>query len=199
MRAGALSSRPLLSRDGVLSSSVAPSRAGGPPSWTALGASWAAFVGATLAVAAVVALVAPGLLDGETVELPDRPSLIVGIFANNLLLALIPLLGGWLAAGHRLAGRRALASVFVAIPALVVVRSVATIGAVGGSDGAWLLEAARWGVLELGALAVATHTGMWLARHPEQRNQRAPQALGRALAFVLVALGLAALVEVLTA
>ncbi len=199
MRAGALSSPPLVSHEGALSTQAPASHEGEPPSWRALATSWAAFVAATLLVAATVALVAPDLLDGETFELPDRPSLVVAIFVNNLLLALAPLLGGWVAAWHRLAGRRVLAWAFVVIPVLTVARSLATIGAVGGSDGAWLAEAARWAVLELGALAVATHTGLWLFRHPEQRERRGGEAVRRALAFVVAALVVGALVEVLTA
>lgn len=152
-----------------------------------------------VAVAGVVHLAAPGWLPDDERELPDRPLLMLDILVNNLLLALVPLLGGWLAAGHVNAGRRLLAGAFLLVPAVIVARSLCTIGAVGGSDPGWLADAARWWLLEVGALAVATRTGLWLARHPERRDQAGPAALRRAVIVIVSALTVAAGVEVLTA
>jgi hypothetical protein len=161
---------------------------------------WVAFVALVLAVAAVVHLAAAGWLgDADERELPDQPLLVLDIFVNNLLLALLPLIGGWLAAGHLSAGRRLGAAPFLVLPAVVLVRSLATIGAVGGADPGWLADAARWWLLEVAALAVAAHTGLWLARHPQLREEYGPPALRRALALVVAALALAAGVEVMSA
>jgi hypothetical protein len=154
---------------------------------------------AVLVCTVAAALLAPDWLDGRTRELPNRPLLIADIFTNNLLIALLPLIGGWLAAGHLLAGRRRLAWLFVLIPALVAARSVVTIGAVGGADPAWLWDAARWWLLELAALATASATGLWLARHPALRERHGPEATRRALTVIVTTLGAGAVVEVLTA
>jgi hypothetical protein len=169
------------------------------PSWTALTLAWAALVLAVVVTAAAAAVAAPGWLDGPTRPLPDRPLLMLDIFFNNLLLALLPLVGGWLAAGHLLAGRRRVAFVFVLLPAVVVARSVVTIGAVGGADPGWLADAARWWLLELAALAAAGRTGLWLARHPDLRERLGRAAARRALAVVVTTLPAAAAVEVLSA
>jgi hypothetical protein len=169
------------------------------PSWGALTLAWGALVLAVVVTAAAMAVVAPGWLDGPTRALPDRPLLMLDIFFNNLLLALLPLIGGWLAAGHLLAGRRRLALVFVLLPAVVVARSVATIGAVGGADRGWLADAARWWLLELAALAAAGWTGLWLVRHPQLRGRRGAAAARRALAVVVTTLAAGAVVEVLSA
>jgi hypothetical protein len=155
------------------------------PSWPELVRAWATLALAVLATAAATALLAPGWLDGQARPLPDRPLLMVDIFFNNLLLALLPLVGGGLAVGL--------------LPALVVARSVVTIGAVGGADPGWLADAARWWLLELAALAAAGWTGLWLVCHPELRGRLGPAAARRALAVVLVALEGGAAVEVLTA
>jgi hypothetical protein len=165
-----------------------------------LATTWALFVAAVLVVTVTVRLVVPGWLGnlGER-ELPDRPLLILDIFVNNLLLAFVPLFGGWLAAGHLRAGRRVVAGVLLLLPAVVIGRSLVTIGAVGGGDPDWLADATRWWLLEVGALAVAAHTGLWLARHPEVRDERGPVAMRRALAAATGALLVAAVVEVLTA
>jgi hypothetical protein len=169
------------------------------PSWAALAAAWAALVLAVLLTAAAAALVAPGWLDGPTRPLPNRALLMLDIFFGNLLLALLPLIGGWLAAGHLLAGRRRLAWLFMLLPAVVVARSVVTIGAVGGADPSWLADAARWWLLELAALAAAGWTGLWLARHPRLRERLGPAAARRALAVVVTTLAAGASVEVLSA
>ena len=169
------------------------------PSWAALAQAWAALALAVLASAALMALLAPGWLDGPTRPLPDRPLLMLEIFFSNLLLALLPLVGGWLAAGQRLAGHPRLAWLFVLPPALIVGRSVVTIGAVGGADPGWLADAARWWLLELAALAAATSTGVWLVRHPQLRDPLGPAAARRALTVVVTTLATGATVEVLTA
>jgi len=169
------------------------------PSWRLLGRVWLAFVAVVLLVAGVVRLAAPAWLgDGER-ELPDTPLLMLDIFVNNLLLALVPLLGGWLAAGHRLAGRPAVAALFLLLAGLVVARSLVTIGAVGGADPAWLADAARWWLLELSALASAAGTGGWLARNPRLRERHGPEAIRRALVVIVTALAAGAVVEVLSA
>ena len=170
-----------------------------PPSWPELVRAWATLALAVLATAAATALLAPRWLDGPTRPLPDRPLLMLDIFFNNLLLALLPLIGGWLAAGHLLAGRRRLAWLFVLLPAVVVARSVVTIGAVGGADPGWLADASRWWLLELAALAAAGWTGLWLVRHPELRERLGPAAARRAIAIAVPALATGAAVEVLTA
>ena len=167
--------------------------------WGPLAATWAVLVASVLAIAGVVALVLPDWLDGETRELPDSALLIADVLTNNLLIALLPLLGGWLAAGYSLAGHRLLAGLFVLAPALIVGRSLVTIGAVGGADPAWLAGAARWWLLELGALAASSYTGLWLARHPELRERCGPRAMRRAVTIVVGSLTVAAVVEVLTA
>ena len=169
------------------------------PSWLELARAWAALALAVLVSAAATALLAPGWLEGPTRPLPDRPLLMLDIFINNLLLALLPLIGGWLAAGHLLAGRRRLGWLFVLLPASVVARSVVTIGAVGGADPGWLADAARWWLLELAALATAGWTGLWLVRHPHLRERLGAAAARRALAVVVGALAAGAAVEVQTA
>jgi hypothetical protein len=169
------------------------------PSWRALTLAWAALVLAVVVTAAAAVVAAPGWLDGPTRPLPDRPLLMLDIFFNNLLLALLPLVGGWLAAGKLLAGRRRLAWLFVLLPGAVVARSVVTIGAVGGADPGWLADAARWWLLELAALAAAGWTGLWLARHPHLRERLGPAAARRALAVVVTTLAAGAAVEVLSA
>lgn len=171
-----------------------------PPSWIQLATNWALFAAAVMAVAAAVHLAVPGWLgDSGVRELPDRPLLMLDIFFNNLLLALVPLFGGWLAAGHLSAGRRLVAGLFLLLPALIVARSLITVGAVGGGDPDWLADSARWWLLEVGALAVSTRTGLWLSRHPQLRDEHGPAAMRRALAVIVCALAVGATVEVLTA
>jgi hypothetical protein len=157
------------------------------------------FVAVVLAVTRLVRFVAPDWLSGETRELPDSPLLIVDIFVNNLLIASLPLLGGWLAAGYLVAGRRFLAGLFLLGPALIVGRSLVTIGAVGGADPGWLLGAARWWSLELAALAASSSAGAWLVRHPHGRDTAGKAVMRGALIVVVFALAVAAAIEVLTA
>lgn len=156
-------------------------------------------VAVVLAVTGLVRVAAPDWLSGETTELPDRPLLIVDIFVNNLLIALLPLLGGWLAAGYALAGRRVLGGLFLFGPALIVGRSLVTIGAVGGADPAWLAAAARWWSLELVALAASSSAGAWLVRHPQVRDTDGKAIMRGTCIVVVFALAVAAAVEVLTA
>jgi hypothetical protein len=171
-----------------------------PPSWTQLAATWAAFAGVVLAVAVAVRLAMPGWLgDSGVRQLPDRALLVLDIFVNNLLIALVPLFGGWLAAGHLNAGRRLVAGVFLLLPAVVVGRSLITVGAVGGGDPGWLADSARWWLLEVGALAVAARTGLWLAGNAPLRDEHGPAAMRRALATIVVALSTASCIEVFTA
>jgi hypothetical protein len=171
-----------------------------PPSWIQLATTWALFAAVVLGVAVAVYLAVPGWLgDSGVRELPDRPLLMLDIFMNNLLLALVPLFGGWLAAGHLHAGRRLVAGVFMLLPAVVVGRSLVTVGAVGGGDPGWLANSARWWLLEVGALAVSARTGLWLARHPQLRDEDGPAAMRRALAVIVCTLAAGATVEVLTA
>jgi hypothetical protein len=188
-------------RAGALNSSAASARLDQrPPSWTQLATTWALFAAGVLAVAVAVHLAVPGWLgDSGERELPNRPLLMLDIFFNNLLLALVPLFGGWLAAGHLGAGRRLAGGVFLLLPAVVVGRSLVTIGAVGGGDPAWLADSARWWLLEVGALAVSARTGLWLARHPQLRDEHGPAAVRRALAAAVAGLVVGAAVEVLTA
>jgi hypothetical protein len=188
-------------RAGALSRPAADARLDErPPSGIQLATTWALFAAAVMAVAAAVHLAAPGWLgDSGVRELPDRPLLMLDIFFNNLLLALVPLFGGWLAAGHLTAGRRLVAGVFLLLPALIVARSLVTIGAVGGGDPEWLADSTRWWLLEVGALAVSARTGLWLARYPQLREEHGPAAMRRALAGAVAALLIAALMEVLTA
>lgn len=161
---------------------------------------WAALTGVVLVTAAVTAVVAPDWLAGPTRELPDDPLFMAELFTRNLLLAVvIPLLGGWLAAGQRLEGRRIRAAIFVVLPGVIIARSLLTIGAVGGADLPWLADAARWWLLELVAVAAAGTTGLWLARHPHLRRTQGPAAIRRAAMIAASALACGALIEVLTA
>lgn len=164
-----------------------------------MGVTWLLFLAVVLAVTGLVRVAAPDWLSGETRELPDRPLLIVDIFVNNLLIALLPLLGGWLAAGYSVAGRRVFAGLFLLGPALIVGRSLVTIGAVGGADPSWLVGAARWWSLELAALAASSSAGAWLVGHAQVRDTAGKAVMRGALIVVVCALAVAAAVEVLTA
>ncbi len=171
-----------------------------PPSWSTMARAWVALTGVVLVTAAVTAVVAPDWLAGPTRELPDDPLFMAELFTRNLLLAVvIPLLGGWLAAGQRLEGRRIRAAIFVVLPGVIIARSLLTIGAVGGADLPWLADAARWWLLELVAVAAAGTTGLWLARHPHLRRTQGPAAIRRAAMIAASALACGALIEVLTA
>lgn len=170
-----------------------------PPLFAFL-SSWALMVLAVVAVAGLTHLAFPRWLEGVPArELPERASLVADIFANNLLIAVTPLLGGWLAAGQLVRGRPAVAIAILALPALVIARSLMTIGIVGGGDLGWLLSASRWWLLEVAALAVSAQTVTWIALRPRLREEHAGAAMKRALSIVIVLLALAAIVEVFTA
>ncbi len=170
-----------------------------PPSSRQLAAAWLASVMVVVASAALVAMVAPTWLSSRTRGLPHTVAMIAYIAANNLLIGLVPLFGGWLAAAQLRRGHRLRALPFAAVPALVMVRSLLTIGAVGGSDLPWLAGATRWWLLELVAYATASYTGLWLIRHPETLYRReSHRALRRALAVMVSALVAGAVVEVLS-
>ena len=174
-------------------------RRGCGPTLAAYLAAWAAVTLGVLVVAGLTHLAYPRWLESEpVVELPDRASLVVDIFANNLLIAVAPLLGGWLAARQLVRGRRILATLLVVWPALVVARSLATIGVFGGGDLGWFWSASRWWLLEVAALAVSVRTGVWVVSHPALREEHGP-AMNRALLSVIALLALAAVVEVVTA
>lgn len=174
-------------------------RGEGPPTSGELARAFGAFVAVVLAVAAITLVVAPGWIGEGEAELPNRPLLILDIFINNMLIVLVPLIGGWLAAGHRLVGHRKIALLFSLPCVVIVVRSLGTIGAVGGADPAWLADSARWWLLEVAALAIGARTGLWLARNPEQRERHGPRAMRRAVGPIVVILAAGALIEVLTA
>jgi hypothetical protein len=186
-------------RAGELNRPGYPALPRGLVSWKALVATWVLFVAVVLWVAGLVAVVTPDWLPGGTRHLPDSPRLMADIFANNLLIALLPLLGGWFAAGYLLSGHGFVARLFLLAPGLIVARSLVTIGAVGGADPAWLATAARWWLLELAALASSACTGFWLARNPGLRDRCGPAVMRPALGIVVASLGVAAVVEVLTA
>ncbi len=170
-----------------------------PPSWRQLAAAWLVFVMVVVGSAALVAVVAPSWLSSSTRSLPHTVAMIADIATNNLLIGLVPLFGGWLAAAHLRRGRRLMALPFALVSALVVARSLLTIGAVGGSDLPWLAGATRWCLLELVAYATASYTGLWLIRHPETLYCReSHRALRRALAVMVSALVAGAVVEVLS-
>ena len=161
---------------------------------------WAGLTAVVLASAAITAAVAPDWLDDPARELPNDPLFMAEVFTRNLLLAaVIPLLGGWLAAWQRLEGRRVGAAVFVVLPGVIIARSLLTLGAVGGSDPQWLAGASRWWLLELAAMAAAASAGLWLVRHPDQRATHGRSVIARALVIAVSALVCATLIEVLTA
>lgn len=175
---------------------------GHPPSWCELAATWAVLVALVLGVVGPVAVLFPDAFDGPTRTLPNEPALMLAIFLNNLMLSALPLLGGWLAGARPASGQRGARLsrlLFLLLPALIVARSLFTIGAVGGSDLGWLLDAARWWLLELLALAAGVRTGLWFARHPKRRERCGRQATGRALGVIVGALAAGALIEVLSA
>jgi hypothetical protein len=170
------------------------------PTWQAVARVCAGLLAALLTVAAFAHFCAPASWRGlGERRLPDRASLAVGIFLNNLLIAATPLLGGWLAAGHRARGHRARACAFAAVPITVVARSVALVGLVGGLDPGWLIAASRWWSFELAALAISISAGYWCLRRPERRATEGPAVLRRAVAGILACLAAGALIEVFTA
>lgn len=176
---------------------------------------WATFVLATLVVAGLIKVAAPTWLSDvdasgvaaavrmvaptvgtKTVTLPNDPLLAGDIFFNNFLLVLLPLLGGWLSRTSAQAPRILRCGLLV-LPAVIVGRSLLTVGAVGGADPAWLLDASRWWVLEVGALACGAHIGTWLAGSRHSRGDEL-NALRRGLLLSASLLVLAAAIEVFT-
>ena len=193
MRAGALTlERPFVPQPGAAK----------PPTPAHVAMVWALLVLVVLAIATVTAAIAPSILDGPTHSLPDEPLLIATIFLNNLLLAVAPVLGGWLARGRRVMASthpRLWRNVLLGIPVALIAKSLLLVGLVGGSDPAWLLDAARWWLLELAALATGLSGGLWLERHPGVSVSEQRRVVGGTLAALTVALAVAALIEVLTA
>jgi hypothetical protein len=178
---------------------------------------WATLVLATLVVAGLVKVAAPSWLSErdphgisslvralvpagvgtETVALPDDPLLAGDIFFNNFLLVLLPIVGGWLAANA--AGRhRFVAPLLLGLPALVLARSLLTIGAIGGGDSRWLVDASRWWVLEVGALACSASVAVVLANERFAWQERLV-AMRCGLGVSVLQLALAAALEVFTA
>lgn len=194
-----LASQPL--RDGAQAGVVGTAEAvgGEPPRWRQLIRTWGFFVAVVLLAAVVVGIAFPDWIGDSEHEIPNDPVLAADIFVNNLLLALLPLIGGWLAAGHLLVGRKPIAALLLMPPLVIVARSLITIGAVGGADPDWLLDSSRWWLLEVAALAVGARSGLWLARNPDLRERYGAQTMRRAVATIVVLLATGAVVEVLTA
>jgi hypothetical protein len=119
---------------------------------------------------------------------------VISIWANNLLICCLPVLGGVVA--HRLVegGRRGRARLVIAVGALGVARSLLIIGLVGGLDPSWLARAAAWWILEVTALGACCAAG-WRAFR-SAASVSASRQLAHALAFACAVLGLAAVVEV---
>jgi hypothetical protein len=172
----------------------------GVPSWREFAVTFAGLLLALLAVAGAAHFAAPASWrDLGARQLPNRASLAVGVFLNNLLIAATPVLGAWLAADHRQRGHRLAASLFAGLPVVVLVRSVGLIGLVGGLDPRWLVDASRWWSLELAALGISACTGWWLLRHPERRAADGPAVVRRATLGIVASLAAGALIEVFTA
>lgn len=119
---------------------------------------------------------------------------VISIWANNLLICCLPLLGGVFA--HRLVdrGRRGWARLVIAVAAVGVTRSLLVIGLVGGLDPRWLAQAAPWWILEVTALGACCAAGWRAFRNVEP--MAASRQLAHALIFACATLGAAALVEV---
>ena len=119
---------------------------------------------------------------------------VISIWANNVLICCLPLLGGVFA--HRLVdrGRRGWARLVIAVAAVGVTRSLLVIGLVGGLDPRWLAQAAPWWILEVTALGACCAAGWRAFRNVEPVS--ASRQLAHALTFACATLGAAALVEV---
>ena len=122
------------------------------------------------------------------------PLTVISIWANNVLICCLPLLGGVFA--HRLVdrGRRGWARLVIAVAAVGVTRSLLVIGLVGGLDPRWLAQAAPWWILEVTALSACCAAGWRAFRVVEP--VAASRQLAHALTFACATLGAAALVEV---
>jgi hypothetical protein len=169
------------------------------PTFPLAGPWLAALVLGVLVTAAATRLLAPaGWRDPPTRALPNRPDVVAGILLNNIVVAVAPAYGAWLAARHRARGRRWIAAAVLALPAAVLVRAVAVIGFVGGLDPGWLVSAARWWTLELAALAVSTAAGWRVWRGPSWGEDAARRL--RAVTVLILGLLLAgAVIEVWSA
>jgi uncharacterized membrane protein YhaH (DUF805 family) len=119
---------------------------------------------------------------------------VLSIWANNVLICCLPLLGGVFA--HRLVdrGRRGWARLVIAVAAVGATRSLLVIGLVGGLDPSWLATAAAWWILEVTALGACCAAGWHGFRNVEPVS--ASRQLAHALTFACATLGAAALVEV---
>jgi uncharacterized membrane protein YhaH (DUF805 family) len=119
---------------------------------------------------------------------------VISLWANNVLICCLPLLGGVFA--HRLVdrGRRGWARLVIAVAAVGVTRSLLVIGLVGGLDPKWLAQAAPWWILEVTALGACCAAGWRAFRNVEPLA--ASRQLAHALTFACTMLGAAALVEV---
>ena len=119
---------------------------------------------------------------------------VISIWANNVLICCLPLLGGVFA--HRLVNsdRRGWARLVIAVAAVGVTRSLLIIGLVGGLDPRWLAQAAPWWILEVTALGACCAAGWRAFRSVEPVS--ASRQLAHALTFACATLGAAALVEV---
>ena len=160
--------------------------------WFAAGA-----IAVVVAVALLVWALAPASWQSLIVadQRTDATALtVISIWANNLLICCVPVLGGVFA--HRLArgGRRGWARVVLATAGLSVVRSLLVVGIVGGLDPAWLVTAVPWWTVEIAALSACCAAG-WLALS-DADARAASRRLAHALTFATGALALAAAVEV---
>ena len=119
---------------------------------------------------------------------------VISIWANNVLICYLQLLGGVFV--HRLVarGRRGWARLVIAVAAVGVTRSLLVIGLVGGLDPSWLATAAAWWILEVSALGACCAAGWRAFRNDEPMS--ASRQLAHALTYACTALGLAAVVEV---
>ena len=119
---------------------------------------------------------------------------VISIWANNVLICCLPLIGGVFA--HRLVerGRRGWARLVIAVAAVGVTRSLLAIGLVGGLDPRWLAQAAPWWILEVAALGACCAAGWRAFRNVEPVS--ASRQLAHALTFACATLGAAALIEV---
>ena len=119
---------------------------------------------------------------------------VISIWANNVLICCLPLLGGVFA--HRLVnrGRRGWARLVIAVAAVGVTRSLLVIGLVGGLDPTWLAQATPWWILEVTAVGACCAAGWRASRGVESVS--ASRQLAHALSFACAMLGAAAVVEV---
>jgi len=163
----------------------------------AAAARWAAgAVAIVLATALLVWLVAPDSWQRLIRDTQDTDATVaqwLSIWLTNFVICAVPLLAGALAQRDR-ATRPRRTRALIAVTALIVLRSLVTIGLVGGLDPSWLLAAAPWWLLEAGCLGTAVGAGR-LARDSSDGEQVIAQLTVTAVA-IAGALAVAALVEV---